>query len=381
MQRRRNKTLAEKLANADSVARLGSASTRAEHSEGHAMQRIGERLVEVRRASGLGVRGFAAAITRVTGYEISHTSVANYESGTTVPAGYAVAVSRTFSVGLPWLLTGEGLASEVDQPELEDAFRRIAAIVSEALPGLRGVEADQDAFFRASPDLFVILNEAGEIVRANPAWDALLGQPVRQLERTLFSSLVHEDDREALARMLQLNGAGVRPTELRVKSARSEWVPITLRVSHVGGLAYGVGRWTPPDRRNRNDWRRIVNEVLDDATDMFVLFDDSARCLAANRAAATVLGRPPSSMVGVSAIDELIAPGKRDGARAALRSLLDGGSLEQEIVMHGGHGGPIRVLGRAVANVEPGVHLGFAYARRDLAKAVSAQPGAGADSV
>jgi hypothetical protein len=72
-------------------------------------------------------------------------------------------------------------------------------------------------------------------------------------------------------------------------------------------------------------------------------------------------------MVGVSAIDELIAPGKRDGARAALRSLLDGGSVEQELVMHGGHDEPIRMLGRAVANVEPGVHLGFAYARRDLA--------------
>jgi hypothetical protein len=49
--------------------------------------------------------------------------------------------------------------------------------------------------------------------------------------------------------------------------------------------------------------------------------------------------------------------------------------------MHGGRAGPIRMMGRAVANVEPGVHLGFAYARRDLAKAVSAEPGAGADSV
>lgn len=342
------------------------------------MQRIGERLVEVRRASGLGVRGFAAAITRATGYEISHTSVANYESGTTVPAVYAVAVSRTFAVGLPWLLTGEGLPSEVGQPELENAFRRIAAIVSEALPGMRGVEADQDAFFRSSPDLFVILDQNGEIVRANPAWEAVLGRPVRELERTPFSAIVHEESRAMLGKLLTFDASGPVSAELRVKSPGRDWLPITLRVSHVGGLAYGVGRWSPAGREE-SSWLHIVQDVLQDASDLYVLFDDGARCLAVNRAAAQALRVAPASIVGKSMIDAIIQPADRERARVVLAQFLDAGHLEREFMLPGEGRSPVRLHGRLVANVEPGVHLGVAHARQAQAS-VATRLGAVGDS-
>lgn len=342
------------------------------------MQRIGERLVEVRRASGLGVRGFAAGIARAVGYEISHTSVANYESGTTVPAAYAVAVSRTFSVGLPWLLTGEGLPNEVGQPELENAFRRIAAIVSEALPGLRGVEGDQDSFFRSSPDLFVILDRNGDIVRANPAWEALLGKPVRDLERTPFSAIVHEDSRTALEQLLTLDDSGPESAELRVKSVAHDWLPISLRVSHVGGLAYGVGRWSLP-RRERSNWLHIVQEVLQDASDLYVLFDDEARCLAVNRAAARALRLAPPSIVGMSLIEVIFRPTDRESARVVLKQFLDAGQFARDLVLPGEGPTPMQFHGRLVANVEPGVHLGVAYARQAQAN-LATRLGAGSKS-
>ncbi|MCI0434045.1 MAG: hypothetical protein L0271_10490 [Gemmatimonadetes bacterium] len=87
------------------------------------MSGIAERLAQVRRNVGVGVRGFAAELARRTGYQVSHTSVANYEADTTVPAVYTVAVARAFRVDLVWLLTGTGEPSAISAEARSTADR------------------------------------------------------------------------------------------------------------------------------------------------------------------------------------------------------------------------------------------------------------------
>lgn len=72
------------------------------------MEGVHARLARLRDRSGLGLRTFARVVNDRTGYEVSHTTVSSYESGGTVPVGYAVAVSDAFDVNCRWLVTGEG---------------------------------------------------------------------------------------------------------------------------------------------------------------------------------------------------------------------------------------------------------------------------------
>jgi PAS domain S-box-containing protein len=208
-------------------------------------------------------------------------------------------------------------------------------------------------------------------VRANPAWDALLGRPVRELERTPFADLVHDEDRSVLSALLA-GGEADPMKEVRVKGAGDVWIPMSLGISHVGGLTYGVAR-----RRVRGDattctsWREVVGSVLEHATDMFILVDDTSRCVAVNRALAQRLGTYPAALIGVSTIDELIPSQHRGEARMALRRLLNEKAATGEIALTGADGRPAQLCYRAVANVEPGVHLCVVHAQPEAGVALA----------
>jgi len=209
------------------------------------MSGIAERLAVVRRTTGAGVRGFAAAVGRATGYRVSHTSVANYESGTTVPAAYAVAVSRAFAINLEWLLTGEGMPGRIEPPRLQSAFQQIADVVRDALPAVDRLDHGREVFFQLAPEPCFVMNADGNIVEANPAWYALLGLTPSEAVHTRLASHVHPDDQPALAILrLEMPQEATVALTFRVRGRAGEWRSLSTSVRRAGTLFFCVARET-----------------------------------------------------------------------------------------------------------------------------------------
>lgn len=234
---------------------------------------ITDRLGEVRRRSGLSVRGFAAALREQAGYNVSHGSVSQYEMGTTVPAAYVEAVATAFGVASEWLLTGRGPAEPVEASAVERAFEQIAGIVAVARPGPPALEAQLDAFFRLSPDLFCILTPEGEFTRTNPAWTAVLGWDAASLLDTPIAELVHTDDAPLLTQLLgsvrDAASSGVPVVELRMRGASGAHRCISWNAAVAGGLLYAVGRDITDARRaaRRLHAEHSVTRVLAESTE------------------------------------------------------------------------------------------------------------------
>jgi len=209
------------------------------------MSGIAERLAVVRRTAGVGVRGFAAAVARATGYRVSHTSVANYESGTTVPAAYAVAVSQAFAINLEWLMTGQGLPGRIEQPRLESAFQQIAEVVRDALPPVDRVEHGREVFFQLAPEPCFVMNAEGSIVEANPAWYTLLGLAPGEVFDARLAAHVHIDDQPALAVLrLEMPQKETVALTFRVRGRGGEWRSLSTSVRRAGTMFFCVARET-----------------------------------------------------------------------------------------------------------------------------------------
>lgn len=67
---------------------------------------LASRLAQVRADLGLVSRGFAAGLGEV-GLSVSHTSVVEYEKGTTVPVTYLAAVCEAYDINPAYLIWGE----------------------------------------------------------------------------------------------------------------------------------------------------------------------------------------------------------------------------------------------------------------------------------
>lgn len=75
---------------------------------------IADRLKSAREEAGMSVRAWAKALND-GGFDVSHTSVGDYEKGTTVPADYVAACCLIFKLSPSWILTGIQQEHEVGE--------------------------------------------------------------------------------------------------------------------------------------------------------------------------------------------------------------------------------------------------------------------------
>lgn len=185
------------------------------------METLHERLAHLRAETGLGLRSFAREVEDRTGYRVSHTTVSSYESGGTVPVGYALAVADAFGVSCEWLVTGTG-------------SRRPTAV---------------EAFFHRHPEPALALDaEDLTVVEANDAFQRHFGEAIGDGAgpgRLLF--LLHPEDRDdAREAFRDADGSRVR---VRVQS-HDGYLPATVHpfegqgtlfcaLRDVGGAAQG----------------------------------------------------------------------------------------------------------------------------------------------
>jgi PAS domain S-box-containing protein len=103
---------------------------------------------------------------------------------------------------------------------------------------------DFEAFFTASLDLMVIRDAEFRIVRANPAWRAVLGYSPEELEGRPMLDLIHpEDAAESRERMVRVGTErNVDGYVNRYRRADGAYRHLEWRARQEGDLVYGVAR-------------------------------------------------------------------------------------------------------------------------------------------
>ncbi len=136
----------------------------------------------------------------------------------------------------------------------------------------RRAQETLDRFFRLSPALFAIVDSEGRIVRANAAWEGLLGHHPDDLAGTALIDLVHPDDRTAtLASLETQRRAGVASFECRGRHRDGSWRRLSWSVASSSGLVYAVATdVTERERAREMEVAKEASEAAGRAKDRFL---------------------------------------------------------------------------------------------------------------
>lgn len=326
------------------------------------MDDLATRLADVRRNTGLSTRGFAAALLQAADYEVSHTSVGGYEHGTGVPAAYVEAVSRAFSVSEAWLLTGDGLPAKSGDDEVRKALRRIADVMAAFAPAMGHAEAQLEAFFRLSPDPFLILTPHAHIARWNQAFEQLVGYTHREIDEAPLLRWVHGHDREAIrAGLLTVANDGEETcSEFRLRTATDEYRQVECRISQGSDLIFAVLHDVTEERRAEEEAeqsRARLEAIFQLAQEAIVLLDDRSAFVDVNPATLGLTGYTREELLGGLELGDVTQEGEMETLRARWAAFLEDGKMGGTHHLVRKDGGVVDVEFRAVAHVLPGLHL------------------------
>ena len=96
-----------------------------------------------------------------------------------------------------------------------------------------------ETFFGLSPNLLCVVDPSGRVVRANPAWETVLGHPAETFGLE-FLDLAHPDDREPIADMTAALAASDKAYGFvgRFRHADGSWRSLSWTAGQAGGLIY-----------------------------------------------------------------------------------------------------------------------------------------------
>jgi diguanylate cyclase (GGDEF)-like protein/PAS domain S-box-containing protein len=150
----------------------------------------------------------------------------------------------------------------VDALELRLSHKRVHDVQAER----EHIASELANFFALSPDLFAIV-EAGHFVRANPAWETVLGYSTDTLCEQPLMAFVHPDDRErTAAAMAQLQDEGeLTDFENRyfTKSGGCRWLRWGANLDKTSGQMYAVAR-DITEQRDTAQKLQELNEHLEE---------------------------------------------------------------------------------------------------------------------
>ncbi|EKM99456.1 MULTISPECIES: response regulator [unclassified Acidocella] len=145
-------------------------------------------------------------------------------------------------VGVVRDITEERHAQEIMRAEAQELERQVAIRT-----------AERDRIWRLSDELFAVVDLGGRIRRANPAWESLLGYQEGRLDGCLLSLLLHPEDRDGLAEVLQELRDGRKPPrrEDRFSHQNGGWRWISWGAVAEEGAVYLAGRDVTAEREAR----------------------------------------------------------------------------------------------------------------------------------
>jgi diguanylate cyclase (GGDEF)-like protein/PAS domain S-box-containing protein len=123
----------------------------------------------------------------------------------------------------------------------------------------RRLEREVRQFWELSTELLCLLDAAGVVRRANPAWEAQLGEAAAPIGRTLLD-LLHEDDRGAAGESLRKARGGAAAAgfdaRLRTQSGRWRWFQWSLAPDESRRAFHAVARDVTEQRQTFEELER-----------------------------------------------------------------------------------------------------------------------------
>jgi PAS domain S-box-containing protein len=226
----------------------------------------------------------------------------------------------------------------IDQRRVEQDLRNLASGLE------REVEARTTALsrlWRNSRDLLAVMDRAGALRAANPAWTTILGWPPESVIGRSFLSLVHPDDHPSAEAALGQAGEAETPSfEARYRHEDGGYRWISWVTAPEDDLLYATGRHITAEKGAAAELevaQARLRTFFETSYQYRALIALDGRLLDAN---GTALAAAGASLTTVS--DELLwrtpwfahTPGLPDAVRSAVADVAAGAARREDIYLH-----------------------------------------------
>jgi PAS domain S-box-containing protein len=170
----------------------------------------------------------------------------------------AVAVGRSDEIGRL------GAAFNAMLGQVRDGRRDLEQRVEERVGELRVAREEIDRFFSLSLDLLCIF-EGGQLKRANPAWEEVLGWSADELTSRPYIEFVHPDDIEPTAREASKLADGISTVSFqnryRCKDGSYRWLEWKAVPADTTGVIYAAARDITEQKRAADQQASHIGEL------------------------------------------------------------------------------------------------------------------------
>jgi PAS domain S-box-containing protein len=220
------------------------------------------------------------------------------------------------------LRTGNPIINKVERASRRDgtsiwvsSTKMIIRDVSGKILGTFGISRDiteskraqdeLDRFFTLSLDMLSIAGFDGRFKRVSPAFERILGFTPAELAGQSYSTLVHPDDRDAVAAALERLGMEIETTSfecrVRSKDGSYKWILASTVACQEPGAIYSAARDITRRKRSEEALRtseKHFRAVADTANDAIVSADACGHITYWNAAAERIFGYPAAEALG-----------------------------------------------------------------------------------
>lgn len=174
--------------------------------------------------------------------------------------------------------TGELIDVEIRSHTIEWDGRPARLVVAFDITARKRATEELDRFFRLSQDLLSISTTDGVCLRANPAWERVLGYPLEQIAGRSFLDLVHPDDRDTVAGIMQSlrEGSTLSGHVSRFRCRDGGYRTLEWHSNVAGGIAYSVAR-DVTDRRSAEEKIRDLSRAIEQSPASVLITDLDGR--------------------------------------------------------------------------------------------------------